>query len=374
MSTLVSMLPPEYRATMNIILNNKSQGVANAGLISWLYHHCETSMFLASQLLKKTKLSPESSPEPSITVNNFFHTLAEHRNKLQTIRQLILCSICHNTVTNARVCCANGHMCCLECLRKVIKQKQDDKQIGLYCCTQPCKSPMLGYGLPVQGLDEILKVVHEVEVKDRVTFNGNSTSTQPLTSLPTTTTLSFKSKSSLTTTASSSLAVLKPDEQYLTCYEFGCWVQENFALLASSTVLVKTKPSQWIDGVFITFDANVSTLFYQKFTGRLHLYTSKDGILYVLVNSDARMLAVRLITNSSSPPLPPPPPNPTSRLVIRVGGDGKCTFTDHPVITSVTTEHSTTTTNNTAVPLASTSMNGFVPVVPPQLPQQPQQQ
>jgi hypothetical protein len=79
---------------------------------------------------------------------------------------------------------------------------------------------------------------------------------------------------------------------HMTALQIGCWAQSQMAQHGVAGVVTRVTRDQWLNGVYILFEAAVSRVFFETFATTLH---GKAGGVNVMVNTSQRMLAVQLI-------------------------------------------------------------------------------
>jgi hypothetical protein len=82
-----------------------------------------------------------------------------------------------------------------------------------------------------------------------------------------------------------------PEVKHIHALQMGCYAQSQLAQHSVAGVVAAVTQEQWINGVYVLFEAAVSRVFFETFATTLH---GKAGGVNVLVNSAQRMLAVQL--------------------------------------------------------------------------------
>lgn len=115
----------------------------------------------------------------------------------------------------------------------------------------------------------------------------------------------------------------EPKPKHIAALQLGSYAESQLAQHSVSGVLAKVTHEQWITGVFVSFEATVSRVFFDTFATTLH---GKAGGLNVLVNAVQRLLEVHLIDKSKA--RDEKRDNPTEgQVLIKVGNDGKFAIT-----------------------------------------------
>lgn len=195
---------------------------------------------------------------------------------IETIRDYLVCPICCEVSIIPKVLGTCGHIVCQLCM----KQLDDWVSHTLYQSAQPveakdrsarqlllekrcpmCRAEIIGNGFPVLPLKNMTLLLSENKLID-----------------------SIDEKKSLPEKEA-------PELQRLIPLLIGCWAQSQLAQDSVGGVLERIKESDWINGVYISFEFSVSRTFFDVFARTLH---GKAGGLNVLVNTARHMLAVQL--------------------------------------------------------------------------------
>jgi hypothetical protein len=89
-----------------------------------------------------------------------------------------------------------------------------------------------------------------------------------------------------------------------------------------SQVITKITADQWLTGVYIMFESNISRVFFETFAVTLH---GRAGGVNVLVNAAQRMLAVQLIEKKKEKA--DAKAKTASHMLVKVATDGRFTVT-----------------------------------------------
>lgn len=250
-----------------------------------------------------------------------------HMEVFKQMRESLICPICREVSSLPKVLGTCGHIACQNCLKQLDEVAfsamtgvggVSARQHLLVRRCPLCRAEIIGQGFPVLALKNVASLLVEnnlIEVPERVASMSTS---------------AFERE----TLESRHMAVL----------QMGCWVQSQLAQHSATRVTERVMRDQWLNGVYILFEAAVSRVFFETFATSLH---GKAGGVNVLVNTSQRMLAVQLIVRPSGSdakaPAPPPEPlpadpaagglggvsspNPKQHVLIKVSSDGNFSTT-----------------------------------------------
>jgi hypothetical protein len=215
--------------------------------------------------------------------------LRRHRDSLvpvlRHLREALICPICTEVSLLPKVLGACGHVACQSCL------KQLDEVAFASLTASPggasarqhlmarrcplCRTEIIAGGFPVHPLKDVASLLVSCGLIDAVDQHPNSAQdAQRL--------LEFKTLGYEKETA---------EARHIHALQLGCYSQSQLAQHSVSGVIATITREQWVNGVYILFEAAVSRVFFETFATTLH---GKAGGVNVLVNSSQRMLAVQL--------------------------------------------------------------------------------
>jgi hypothetical protein len=106
------------------------------------------------------------------------------------------------------------------------------------------------------------------------------------------------------------------EAKHIHALQIGCYSQSQLANHSVLGIVAAITHPQWVDGVYVLFEAAVSRVFFETFATVLH---GKAGGVNVLVNSAQRMLAVQLADrNAARRPV-------DAHTLVKVATDGRFT-------------------------------------------------
>ncbi len=224
----------------------------------------------------------------------------------------LTCSICTEVALLPKVVGKCGHIVCQDCLSEsdtvtlattATTGLSARQQLLARRCPE-CREEIMGLGFPVHSLKNVTHALiqhdyvitpNQAALKYRLAKNGTV----------------YKEKT--------------PVEEYISALQSGCNSQAKLAEFSVSNLLTQITPEQWIEGVYVLFEAAVSRIFFQTYAVALHgiAFHEKAGSLTVLPNASQRMLAVRLIDEAK----PQSDDKKTGHTMVKVNTEGKFTVT-----------------------------------------------
>lgn len=257
------------------------------------------------------------------------------------------CPICTEVAILPKVLGTCGHIACQNCLKQM-----DDvtfsgtnvagasaRQLLLARRCPLCRVEIVGQAFPVMPLKDVAEILISsgyVQMNEQAAVQKHIESK----------TIVYEKESA--------------ESRHIVALQLGCYAQSQLAQHSVTGVLTKVTPEQWVNGVYVLFEAATSRVFFETFATTLH---GKAGGLNVLVNASQRMLAVQLIDKSK--PRDEKKDEKKGHVLIKVGTDGRFIITTTPVTsppgttaadhTPGTTTPGTVATETTAPPTTSTA-------------------
>jgi hypothetical protein len=253
-------------------------------------------------------------------------------NVVKQMKEMLICPICCEPALLPKVVGTCGHIACENCLRA-----QDDfafttltqaasaggasaRQHLLARRCPLCRVEIIGNSFPVLPLKGIAALLVENELIEVSEQTVNKSLVEKK--------LAYQKETA--------------ESKHMTALQMGCWAQSQLAQHSVGGVIQRVSRQQWLDGVYILFEAAVSRVFFETFATTLH---GKAGGVNVLVNASQRMLAVQIVNRKpvasvetasvETAPVETAPVEPSGsggkqHLLIKVSTDGRFVVTKTP--------------------------------------------